>query len=215
MTIPALLTLLLAQAAPEAAATPPGPVGLYVEARTASVYAGACHYNSELVTAGAEALLAWSFEGGALQGVELSGTRVAALVVADRNLSLAGARATSVLFVDGPDPVARAAAVAEVRRRHGHVLGHVRALELADLRVEAGGEDYAVAIGGRARLEGSLLPDRACCTMPLDRWYAPFSALEASVVGRSSRFEHAGGRWIERRWSHTGQNDAQVGRFAW
>ena len=34
------------------------PAGTYVEARTASVFAGACHYNSELVTAGREALLA-------------------------------------------------------------------------------------------------------------------------------------------------------------
>ena len=33
--------------------------GDYVEARTASVFAGACHYNGELTTTGREAELAW------------------------------------------------------------------------------------------------------------------------------------------------------------
>ena len=33
--------------------------GDYVEARTASVFAGACHYNGELVTTGRDAIMAW------------------------------------------------------------------------------------------------------------------------------------------------------------
>ena len=35
-------------------------VGDYVEARTASVFAGACHYNGELVTTGRDAIMAWN-----------------------------------------------------------------------------------------------------------------------------------------------------------
>lgn len=197
------------------ASEPSAPRGVYIEARTASVFAGACHYNSELVTSGGEALLAWRFDGGEAQGKALAGTRVVALVAADRNLALEGARAQSVLYVDGPDAGARAAAVALVRARHGAQLGRVRALERAELCIEREGEDYAVAVAGIARLEGRLLPDRACCTMPLARWYPTLSQTEESIVGRSERFEHAGSRWLEQRWSRSGHNDAQVGSFAW
>jgi len=54
--------------------------GDYVEARTASVFAGACHYNGELVTTGHEAVAAWSFASGSRDGVDLSGVRAAAAI---------------------------------------------------------------------------------------------------------------------------------------
>jgi hypothetical protein len=34
--------------------------GDYVEVRTASVFAGACHYNGEVVTTGRDAIMAWN-----------------------------------------------------------------------------------------------------------------------------------------------------------
>ncbi len=206
---------LAASAVCDGAARATAPRGLFVEARTASVFAGACHYNSELVTSGAEALLAWRFEGGEHDGLDLAGASVVALVAGDRNLALEGARIESVLYVDGPDAPTRAAAAALVRARHGASLGRVRAQERGALRVERAGESYAVHVPGVARLEGLLMPDRACCTMPLARWYAPLSEVESSVVGRSARFEHSGGRWLGRSWSRSGHNDAQVGAFAW
>src|SRR6478735_7691951 len=54
--------------------------GDYVEARTASVFAGACHYNGEFVTTGRDALLAWNFSKGSFNGIDLSGTRAVAAV---------------------------------------------------------------------------------------------------------------------------------------
>jgi hypothetical protein len=36
--------------------------GDYIEARTAAVFAGACHYNGELVTTGHDAIMAWNFQ---------------------------------------------------------------------------------------------------------------------------------------------------------
>src|SRR5687767_11175075 len=38
--------------------------GEYVEVRTASVFAGACHYNGEVVTTGRDALMAWNVTSG-------------------------------------------------------------------------------------------------------------------------------------------------------
>jgi len=38
--------------------------GDYVEVRTASVFAGACHYNGEVTTTGRDALMAWNVTSG-------------------------------------------------------------------------------------------------------------------------------------------------------
>src|SRR5436190_19505827 len=61
--------------------------GDYVEVRTASVFAGACHYNSEVVTTGRDAMMAWNVTSGKWQGVDLTGVRVMAIVSSDANLS--------------------------------------------------------------------------------------------------------------------------------
>ena len=61
--------------------------GDYVEVRTASVFAGACHYNGELTTAGRDALMAWNVKSGTWQGVDLTGVRAIAIVSAAENLA--------------------------------------------------------------------------------------------------------------------------------
>src|SRR5256886_12382406 len=66
--------------------------GDYVEVRTASVFAGACHYNGELVTTGRDAVMAWHVTAGEWQGVDLAGVRAVAGVSADANLARAPAR---------------------------------------------------------------------------------------------------------------------------
>lgn len=48
--------------------------GDYVETRTASVFAGACHYNGELTTTGRDALMAWNVVSGSWRGVDLAGS---------------------------------------------------------------------------------------------------------------------------------------------
>src|SRR5438309_8146358 len=74
--------------------------GDYVEARTASVFAGACHYNGELVTTGRDAIMAWSFTSGSFHGTDLSGVRAMASVTADDNLSQEHATRKAELIVD-------------------------------------------------------------------------------------------------------------------
>src|SRR5690349_5268594 len=74
--------------------------GDYVEARTASVFAGACHYNGELTTTGREAEMVWHVKEGVWNGTNISGLTVVASVVAEANLHDANAARKSVLFVD-------------------------------------------------------------------------------------------------------------------
>src|SRR5688572_7912758 len=84
--------------------------GQYVEARTASVFTGACHYNGELVTTGQQAVLAWHFSAGQWQGVDLTGVRAMAAVSSDANLGQNAARRTE-LVVDSAATDAQAKAV--------------------------------------------------------------------------------------------------------
>ena len=85
--------------------------GDYVEVRTASVFAGACHYNGELMTTGREAVLAWQINSGAWQGTDLAGVRVLAVVSADANLADAQAARRAEVVVDSAATEAQASAV--------------------------------------------------------------------------------------------------------
>src|SRR5438105_344124 len=73
--------------------------GDYVEARTASVFAGACHFNGELPTTGRDAEMAWHVTDGSWNGVSITGLNAMAAVTSDANLREAVGR-RSVLYVD-------------------------------------------------------------------------------------------------------------------
>src|SRR5258707_3550473 len=73
--------------------------GDYVEVRTASVFAGACHYNGEVTTTGRDAMMAWNVTSGKWQGVDLTGVRAMAIVRSDANLADNGSgRSFQILF---------------------------------------------------------------------------------------------------------------------
>src|SRR5262245_32885999 len=82
------ILLLLVSAGPRVSAPPASEkvAGEYVEARTASVYAGACHFNGEVVTTGRDAIMAWRFTSGSWNGVDLSGRLAMAALSSDENL---------------------------------------------------------------------------------------------------------------------------------
>src|SRR6187455_1851919 len=74
--------------------------GDYVEVRTASVFAGACHYNGEVTTTGRDAMMAWSVTSGKWQGVDLAGVRAVAIVSSDANLAENDVAKQSEILID-------------------------------------------------------------------------------------------------------------------
>lgn len=188
------------------------PFGAYFEARNASVYGGACHYNGELTTQGQSAVLAWRLEGGAHDGVSLGGVEVAAAVTASDNLKTDAAR-RSVIYVDTDASEAqREAAVGWLRDAHGAALGDVLAVESVALELASDGEHFRAKIGAAFELCGSAMPDRECCKMPYNVWYEPIEKLEGRLVAATSHFA-----WRETRlaanFERSGHNDAFIGRF--
>lgn len=197
---------------PEPGVADVAPFGAYVEARNASVYGGACHYNGELTTQGERAVLAWRLDGGIYHGVTLAGVEIAAALGASENLANDGAR-QCVIYVDATaQPAQREAAVRWLRETHGSELGALIAVENVPVDVASDGEHFRIKAGEAFELCGSAMPDRECCKMPYNVWYEPFQPLETPLVAATSHFA-----WREARlgdaFERSGHNDAFLGAF--
>lgn len=187
------------------------PAGTYVEARNASVFAGACHANGEYDHQGRAALLGWSIERGGWDGVDLSGVRLAAAVRADENLAEGGAR-RSLVWVDAPDAATRAAALAWLAAVQGERLGTVLATTPAPVVLRTPEGAYALEVAARLELRGRTRADRTCCSMPEAVWYAPLDDVGGRRVGWSARCRFAGAPGLA-AWIHEDANNAFTGSF--
>lgn len=212
--LPALF-FLAAHPAPAAdsGVAPVAPHGRYVEARTASVFAGACHFGGERTTAGREALLAWHVEGGAYEQVDLAGVDAVLAIASDANLAEPAAARRSVLYVGERASEAQRAALARLLEAElGAALGRLQAVLAVPLVLDLSAEDYRVECAGRFELRGSTLPDRACCKMPFQVWYAPLAPVETPIVGNDAAFEYQD-TLLGRVWSRPDENAAFLGAF--
>jgi len=212
------LSLSLSLVAFDLSAVPPAadatPRGTYVEARSASVFAGGCHYGGESVTSGGEALLVWRFESGSHAGIDLAGLDVALALVGERNLVEGGPRRSQLYFAPASLPEQRAAATALLQRELGATLGTQLAPRVVDLELSFAGDTWSARAPELFAFSGELLPDRACCKMPLAVWYTPFARLEQPIVGRTDEFRFTDER-LATSWSRPGENAAFLGRFAY
>src|SRR3984893_6670990 len=120
--------------------------GDYVEVRTASVFAGACHYNGEVTTTGRDALMAWSVSSGSWDGVDLKGMRAIAVVSADDNLSNPQAVRRSELIIDKAASHAQAVAMVNaIKNRYADALGQIISVRSAAIDFKHEGRTYEVS----------------------------------------------------------------------
>lgn len=117
--------------------------GDYVEVRTASVFAGACHYNGEVVTTGRDAMMAWNVTSGKWQGVDLTGVRVMAIVTADANLSDDQAARTSEVIIDAQASDAQSRAmISTLKQKYAASLGSIVTVRSAPISFNHSGRSY-------------------------------------------------------------------------
>ena len=95
-----IAVVLLLTAASALATQPETVQGEYLEARSVSVYVGACHYGAEYVEGGREATLVWNIHQGTWKGVSLEGLTVVAVVTAENNLAIDTSTRRSILYID-------------------------------------------------------------------------------------------------------------------
>ena len=187
--------------------------GDYVEARTASVFAGACHYNGELTTTGRDALMAWSIASGSWDGVNLAGVRALAVVSADANLVDSKAARRSELVVDSSATDAQAAALVKAfKSRYAAALGEVVSVRRAPVLFRHEGTAYSVGTSDAA-LNVEAMPDNLCCRMPQLVWYAPLVPVGGRKVGYTRKATYAGGPAGD-SWERAGENGAFYGSFS-
>jgi hypothetical protein len=187
--------------------------GDYVEVRTASVFAGACHYNGEVVTTGRDALMAWNVTSGKWQGVDLSGLRAVAIVTSDANLSDNDAARLSEIIIDSQASRAQSQAMIEaLKTKYAAALGNVVTVRRAPISFEHKGRSYAVAADDAA-INVEAMPNDLCCKMPNLVWYSPLVGLENRKVGYTARAVYSG-KAIGTPWSRSGENSAFYGSFS-
>ena len=186
--------------------------GEYVEVRTASVFAGACHYNGEVVTTGRDAVMAWNVTSGKWQGVDLAGVRAMAIITSDENLSDNKARQSEIIIDSKTSPAQSQAMLDALRQKYAGTLGNVVTVRNAPISFERNGRSYAVAAEG-AFIDVEAMPNDLCCKMPNLVWYSPLVGLENRKVGYTIRAGYSG-KTIGTPWSRSGENSAFYGSFS-
>lgn len=187
--------------------------GDYVEVRTASVFAGACHYNGEVVTTGRDAMMAWNVTSGKWQGVDLTGVRVMAIVSADANLAEDNAARQSEIVIDSQASCAQALAMLNaLKEKYAASLGKVVIVRSAPISFERNGRTYAV-VTNDAAINVEAMPNDLCCRMPNLVWYTPLVGLENRKVGYTSKALYSGNA-VGEPWSRSGENSAFYGSFS-
>lgn len=189
---------------------PPSDVeGHYVEVRSATVFAGACHVNAEADHQGRRALLGFHIAKGSWSGEDLAGVDIAVAVESSSNLSNGMSR-RSVLFVDEVTSRQSRAALSWLKNRYGERLGETEEVVAAPVEVRRDGEQFWVEVAGVLTVEGASLPDLECCSMPESVWYEPLLTTERALVGSALRCRFSGAGSLS-AWAYEEQNNAFVG----
>lgn len=187
--------------------------GDYVEVRTASVFAGACHYNGELTTAGRDALMAWNVKSGAWQGVDLAGVRIVAIVSAKANLAEnTAARSSAIIIGENASDAQSRAMLEALKNRYAASLGRIISVRRGPLTFEHNDKTYKVTADDFASITIEALPDDLCCKMPQLVWYSPLVPLESRKVGYTTKALSAGAP-VGDPWQTNGENSAFYGSF--
>lgn len=210
---------LLALVVPAGALAGPSDIvtGSYVEARSAQVFIGGCIMNSEAVTVGREAVVAWHIDRGTAGDVSLDGLTLVAAIAGEANLAIQpDAPRRTVLFVDGHAGAEQVDALVELfSRRHGNLFGEVVDVVAAPIEFQTSDGTFRVAAGEAVRVETRPLEvDHGALEGCGDsRWFEPFVALETSSLGLA--VEHAyGGDELNIRWSDPDKQSVFYGRFS-
>ncbi|MGA2584049.1 MAG: DUF1326 domain-containing protein [Tepidisphaeraceae bacterium] len=215
------LLSLLAMVAPSISAVSPTQTvaspkitGDYVEARTAAVFAGGCHFNGEMVTVGRDAVMAWKFDGGVWNGVSLAGVRAMAAVTCTDNLGNSTAARKSEIMVDSSASPAQLMAVCDfVQAKLGNQLGQFTAVRRGSVEFTDNNLAYQVDAPGFGTMTVAPMPDDACCSQPALVWYTPLTPLIHRKVGYVTNAAYTGSTLAD-PWQQQGENSAFYGLFA-
>ncbi|MDX6530725.1 MAG: hypothetical protein QOH41_3015 [Blastocatellia bacterium] len=186
--------------------------GDYVEVRTASVFAGACHFNGEVTTTGRDALLAWNVTSGKWNGVDLTGMRAIAVVSSDDNLSNTQAGRRAELIIDKSATHDQLVAMLDaIKSSYRDAFGEIVSVRTAPITFKHEGNTYEVS-SAEAAINVEAMPNDLCCRMPNLVWYSPLVPLAQRKVGYTVSALYKG-HTVGDNWERAGENSAFYGSF--
>jgi hypothetical protein len=195
--------------------------GNYVEVRSCDVYTGPCFANGEMGLTGKEAMMVWSVDSGSWNGVDLSGTEVIAVVMANDtlgDLSFEPRSGDAVLVVDEAATAEQQKALTEfARAMTGGLIANVAVIHVVPIDVSVGqceqqgcakitaGDD--IAITTRCLHSG----DDICTTEEV--FYPPLTDVDGAnpAFTEEARFDAEG---LNARWDMAGKRSAFLATFA-
>ena len=164
--------------------------GEYLEARSASVYVGACHFGAEYVEGGKEATLVWNIHQGNWNNVALDGLTVVAVITAKDNLAIDMETRRSVLYIDdNATPEQQAALSNMLTKEHADTIGKVVTTQIAPITYSKKGTKYDVMVGKVLTLSVNRYPC-AKCTQPHQIWYDTLTEIKDAIVGKSEVYKY-------------------------
>jgi len=209
-----LLTLVIS---PAAFASPDKALaGVYVEARSAQVFIGGCVWNSEAMTIGREAVMAWRIDKGQIDGLEVAGLSVVAAIAGDENLAInPDAARRTVLFIDAAATPEQRQALTELYvTRNAPMFGDVIDIVAAPIAFVDTAGGYRVEAGSEVKLEAKALhvDHKGLNQCGEAQWYQPFVELQDSHLGMALEHSYRG-TTLSARWSDPHKQSAFFGRF--
>lgn len=195
--------------------------GVYVEARTADVFTGACFANSEVNLTGDLAIFGWRVNKGTWEGVNLDGLSVVAAVKASATLGDRYHTAfpvASILIIDErANPEQRLALASFARHLSKDLLQNVVRTEYQpiQLSLEDGNLHSAAATlvaGTLAKIKTRALAsgDQICHNE--ETWYEPLTELDHAMPAYTLANEYRG-QGLGTTWSSPYKRSAFVGSF--
>ena len=194
-----------------------GITGQYVEARTCDVWTGTCFANAEMNMVGKHAVLGWKIEKGSLDGVNLDGLGVVAIVAASDTLGLEQTgKSRAILIVDSKASAAQQKALVKLAQAQGgDLLRNVIKVETASVvldRCPCDNDACAVLKAGSARIETKCLdPKHKICGNESD-FYPPLSRNVKVKAAYASENAYQG-TGLNETWKEFGRRSAYVGSF--
>ena len=188
--------------------------GEYIEARSASVYVGACHFGAEYVEGGREATLVWNIQHGSWNSVSLDGITVVAVVSAKSNLAIDTETRKSVLYLDPSTTAEQRTALKDMlTTKRADVLGEIVTTQTAAVEFTKKGTKYDVTVGEVLALSANRYPC-AGCTQPHQIWYEPLTTIQNAIVGKSEVYRYKD-TYLPVTWQQGGtENNVFVGNFS-
>jgi hypothetical protein len=194
-----------------------GLTGQYVECRTCDVWTGPCFANAEM-TAGKNAVMGWKVEKGSLDGAQLDGLSVVAVVAASDTLGLEQTGASrAILIVDEKATATQRDALVKLAKAEGgDLVKNVVKVEAAPITLDAclcKENGCAKLSAGAARIETRCLDnhhDKKC-----GNEYAFYPPLAKNVKASAAvAIEHGySGKGFNHTWKESERRGAYVGSF--